>query len=88
MPLQPNTDPDFEIRYRIVHDYGYSDKTWVERHLLPDQLVEAWNRLHRWGKEPLSFEEILAQHSSDEDDTHFVEEDAFGDEEDWDWMDS
>ena len=70
-------------RYRLVSNYGYGDKSWVDRFLLAGEAIAALNS--RLGHDAVTtIEEAL-------DYDHWIyslEEDAVGDTEDWDWMDS
>lgn len=68
--------------YRLVADYGYGDKAWVERFLSAEQAVNLFNNRLRLDLDTI--EECLDYDHP----THSIEEDHYGDTEDWDWMDS
>ena len=65
--------------YRLVSDYGWGDKAWLERGLSESEAIKAFN--HNRGTNYKNISEC--KHSC-----YYLEEDAWDDEEDWDWMDS
>lgn len=72
--------------YRIVADYGYGDKSWVERGLKEKEILKWFIEKHNYLKDT-TFAEI--QHFyRDSDYLYFFEEDNSEDQEDWDWLSS
>ncbi len=72
--------------YRLVSDFGYGDKCWLERWLsLDDALKEL--APHR-GYSKNDKEIPLLGEAQDSSFTYYIERDNYGDTEDWDWMDS
>jgi hypothetical protein len=67
------------IRYRIVSDYGYGDKSW-DRGLTEEEVIKKFSICvyteFKTIKECLNYDHYI----------HSVEEDDPEDEEDWDWM--
>lgn len=74
---------NFNKRYRIVSDFGYGDRTWLERDLTEQQVID-WFIANRKYPPDTTFEEC----PNDSDFTYFYEEDDPNDEVDWDWQDS
>lgn len=72
--------------YRLVSDYGFSDKTWLERGLSAEQAVDAF--ADRTGLKFDTVEEGLTYAMNDGHPTYYLEVDHWDDEPDWDWMDS
>lgn len=71
--------------YRLVSDYGYGDKSWVERWLSEeDMLDELFSR--GLADEDTTIEDALNMRENGS--TYYIEEDSPGDVEDWDWMSS
>lgn len=71
-----------EQRYRLVSDYGFGDKAWLERDLTAEQAVEELNS--QIGRRLETIDQALwAEHP-----IYSIEEDHENDEVDWDWMDS
>lgn len=70
-----------EERYRIVVDYGYGDRTWLERGLTKEEVV-------RWFIDNLKYPEELTFEECPQDDgyTYYYEEDHPDDTEEWDWQ--
>lgn len=68
-------------RYRLVSDYGYGDKTWLERMLTASEAVRAFN-----GRTGCNYSTVEA--CKDASLVYALEVDSWHDEEDWDWMDS
>ena len=68
--------------YRIVSDFGWGDKSWVERMIPEDEILDKLKE--SCGRE---CENIESAEDSGYD-IHYIEEDSWDDEEDWDWMDS
>ena len=71
------------ITYRLVSNYGFGDKSWLERGMSADEAVKALNG-HVRGANFRTIEDALAYDHP----IYTVEEDHPDDEEDWDWMDS
>jgi len=69
-------------RYRIVSDYGFGDKCWIERDLTEEEALKAINDQGGY-----DFETLEAALDYDYG-IYSVEDDNLNDEEDWDWMDS
>jgi hypothetical protein len=69
-------------QYRLVADFGYGDKTWVERFLDEQEAIAALSK--ETGREFESIEQALDYDYTN----HYIERDHPDDEEDWDWMDS
>ena len=68
--------------YRLVADYGYGDKTWVERFMPAEEAIAAFNQQAHC--DYTTIDECLdADHL-----IYSVQVDHDGDVEDWDWMDS
>lgn len=80
------SEPEIEKRYRIVADYGYGDKTWVERNLTKDDVKEFFVNEEGWS--PEEYDEVGIEHFMDSDFIYYVEIDNPSDIEDWDWQDS
>lgn len=78
--LNENND---EQLYRIVSNYGYGDKTWIDRGLTKEQVVDYFVYSRNYSKDT-TFEDC----PSDSDFTYYYEEDNPEDVEDWDWQDS
>ena len=75
------------IRYRIVSDYGYGDKTWSERNLTKDEVRDWFIKHTDWTKE--DFDDVgIDYFLYNSDFIHYVEKDRPEDKEDWDWWDS
>lgn len=71
-----------EQRYRLVSDYGFGERTWLERDLTAEQAVEELNS--RIGRRLETIDQALwAEHP-----IYSIEVDDQDDEVDWDWMDS
>lgn len=68
-------------KYRLVSDYGYGDKSWLERMLSASEAIRAFNE--RTGHSCSTIE--ACQNSSP---VYTLEVDNWEDKEDWDWMDS
>lgn len=68
--------------YRLVADYGWGDKTWLERNLSEKEAIQEYNE--KTGRGIKNIEEA----ESDYHPFFFVEEDRPDDVEDWDWWDS
>lgn len=71
-----------EKLYRLVSDYGYGDKTWIERLVNEEQVLLAFKRSAKWTRMP-TLEEAMNSEG-----IYKVEEDDENDVEDWDWQDS
>lgn len=71
-----------EKLYRLVSDYGYGDKTWVERLLNEELILLAFQRSAGWSSMP-TLEEAMNSEG-----IYKVEEDNPEDVEDWDWQSS
>jgi len=69
--------------YRIVSNYGYGDKSWLERNLSREDVIQ-WFINNRGYDEDTTFEDC----PSDSDYIYYYEDDNPNDEEDWDWQDS
>jgi hypothetical protein len=69
--------------YRIVSDYGYGDKTWLERGLTKDEVIQ-WFIVHKNYSKDITFEDC----PNDSDFTYYYEKDNENDIIDWDWQDS
>lgn len=69
--------------FRLVSDYGYGDKTWLERGLTPDEAVSALNRV--LGATVVT---TIDQAQDYDHPIYSIELDDENDKEDWDWMDS
>jgi hypothetical protein len=72
--------------YRIVSDYGYGDKSWVERMLTEQEVKEWFIKNTEWTSD--DFDEVGIEHFMDNDFRYYVEVDNENDKEDWDWQDS
>lgn len=72
--------------YRLVSDYGFSDKAWLERGLSAEQAVDAFTE--RTGLKFDTVDEGLSFGLNNSHPTYYIEEDGWGDEPDWDVMDS
>jgi hypothetical protein len=69
-------------RYRLVSDYGYGDKSWLERDLTAEQAIAVIN--DRTGMDVETIDAALeADHP-----IYSIEVDDWEDVEDWDWQDS
>ena len=73
-----------EKKYRIVSDFGYGDKSWVERDLTQEQVI-SWFVENRNYPEDTVFDELPYY---DSDMIYYIEDDNPNDVEDWDWQDS
>jgi hypothetical protein len=73
-----------EYTYRLVSDFGFGDKSWIERGLSEK---DALNKLieHGYCRKDITIEEALDLKG---DSIYYLEIDDFDDVEDWDWMDS
>ena len=69
--------------FRIVSDYGYGDKTWLER-FLSYREVEEYFRKHRGYTERRHIVNLF----ENSDSLYYFEEDHHDDVENWDWLDS
>lgn len=69
-------------RYRVVVDYGWGDKTWIERDLTLREIVEYFKEQHSC--------DIFSirQRYMDADYRYYWESDHPDDVEDWNWEDS
>ena len=68
--------------YRVVVDFGYEDKAWMERFLFKKEALKALIQ-HSGCDDSITFEEAM-----DNDRLYYIEEDHYDDKEDWDWMNS
>lgn len=68
-------------RYRGVSDFGFGDKSWLERGMTADEAVKWYNFQNNARSEDVS-------ECMDSSMLYYVEVDSRDDEEDWDWMDS
>lgn len=71
-------------KYRIVSDYGYGDKSWIERDLDKQDVVDWFVKMRNYDKDT-TFEELPNQYSET---TYYYEKDNIDDVEDWNWEDS
>jgi len=69
--------------YRIVSDFGYGDKSWIERDLTAQQVCN-WFIINKKYDEDITLDEC----PNDSDFTYYYELDNENDLEDWDWQDS
>jgi hypothetical protein len=75
---------DEEVKYRLVSDFGYGDKSWVERDLTESQALK--ELVSRGYCDPdITIDRALELKELDY--WYYLEIDDGG-EEDWDWMDS
>jgi len=81
-----NENKPNEIKYRIVSDYGYGDKSWVKRNLTKDEVKNYFIKYRGWSSE--GFDEVGIEYFMDTDFRYYVEIDNIGDDEDWNWEDS
>ena len=81
-----NENKSNEIKYRIVSDYGYGDKSWIKRDLTKDEVKDYFMKYHGWSND--DFDEVGIEHFMDTDFTFYVEIDNINDKEDWNWEDS
>ena len=70
------------VYYRLVSDYGWSDKSWLERFMSADEAITALN--DKTGQQFTTIDEALNYDHP----IYTIEVDHEGDTEDWDWMDS
>jgi hypothetical protein len=70
--------------YRLVSNYGYGDKTWLERDLTEQDVINYFINNRNYPKDT-TFEDCPDNNS---DCTYYYEEDNPDDIEDWDWQDS
>lgn len=68
--------------YRLVSDYGYGDRTWIERLLDEQSILLAFQSRANWTRVP-TLEEAMNSEG-----IYKVEQDNPEDVEDWDWQDS
>lgn len=73
-----------EKRYRIVSDYGYGDKSWIERDLTQQDVIN-WFIKHKNYSIDTEFNELPYY---DSDFIYYIEDDHPDDKEDWNWEDS
>jgi hypothetical protein len=71
------------MQYRLVSDYGWGDKAWLERFLDANQAVQAFNDKLGW-----QAVETIEQALEYDHPIYRIEVDDPDDEVDWDWMDS
>lgn len=71
-------------RYRLVSDYGYGDKCWLERNLTADEAVKALNDQIRGGGDFETIEQALNYDGG----IYSIQHDDWDDVEDWDFMSS
>jgi len=67
--------------YRIVSDYGYGDKSWLDRIIPEDKILKKFKDIS--GRDCQTIFE-----AEDSDMNYYIEEDDWEDEEDWEWLDS
>ncbi len=72
-----------KIFYRLVSDYGYGDKTWLERDLSPEEAVKALNKILN-----AKVVETIEGALNYDHPIYSIEADCEDDVEDWDWRDS
>jgi hypothetical protein len=70
-----------EQRYRIVSDYGYGDRSWVERNLTPQEVVDYFKKYVRGFSHVETLDDVPYRVS---DYIYYYEEDNPNDEPDWD----
>ena len=73
------------IMYRLVSDYGWSDKCWIHRFMDESEAIRQFNNTIFDRNDHLkTIDECLNYDHP----IYSLENDQYGDEEDWDWMDS
>jgi hypothetical protein len=73
-----------ETRYRLVSDFGYGDKSWIERDLSEDDALDALFE-RGYCNADITIERALDLKG---DSVYYLEIDDPDDKEDWDWTDS
>jgi hypothetical protein len=73
-----------EKKYRLVSDFGYGDKSWIERDLSEEEALDALFE-RGYCNADTTIEQALDLKG---DSVYYLEIDHPDDVEDWDWMDS